>query len=273
VQGRPGLAALGGVLILFGYAIVVAVEFVLVAKVNRPDAAPQVSKRQLLTAWWGEVLTIPKVFNWRQPFFSHSEPDLLPADAAGRVGVVFVHGFLCNRALWNPLLKRLRERGIPFVAVDLEPVFGSIDAYAPIVERAVGRVEDATGKPPLVVAHSMGGLAVRAWLRAFHADERTRHVITIASPHRGTHLASLSCMPNTRQMRRNSAWQAGLVATEPARHYQRFTCFYGHCDNIVLPASSATLPGADNRHLPAVAHVCMVYHERVFSEILRRVQA
>ena len=28
-------------------------------------------------------------------------------------------------------------------------------------------------------------------------------------------------------------------------------------DNIVFPASTATLPGADNRHLPAVAHVHM----------------
>ena len=34
-------------------------------------------------------------------------------------------------------MRRLRRRGVPFVAVNLEPVFGSIDSYAATIEAAV----------------------------------------------------------------------------------------------------------------------------------------
>ena len=49
---------------------------------------------------------------------------------------------------------------------------------------------------------------------------------------------------------------AALAAREPAQRFERFTCFYGHCDNIVFPASTATLPGADNRHIAGHARMC-----------------
>jgi len=48
------------------------------------------------------------------------------------------------------------------------------------------------------------------------------------------------------------------------------TCYYSHCDNIVFPASRATLEGADNRHLPGVAHVQMADHPEPRAELLRR---
>src|SRR5204862_5645408 len=75
--------------------------------------------------------------------------------------------------------------------------------------------------------------------------------------------------PNARQMRLGSAWQQQLAAGEPPQRFQRFTCFYGHCDNIVFPASTATLPGADNKHMPGVAHVQMAHQDAVFGEVLR----
>jgi triacylglycerol esterase/lipase EstA (alpha/beta hydrolase family) len=121
----------------------------------------------------------------------------------------------------------------------------------------------------VIVAHSMGGLAVRAWMAEHEGDLRVHHVITIGSPHRGTFLGRFGFAPNTRQMRIASRWQQRLAAREPAQRFRRFTCFYGHCDNIVFPASTATLPGADNRHLMGIAHVHMAHHDEVFSEVLR----
>ena len=59
------------------------------------------------------------------------------------------------------------------------------------------------------------------------------------------------------------------MSREPAQRFERFTCFYGHCDNIVFPASTATLPGADNRHVAGCAHVQMAHQDEVFSEVLR----
>jgi len=278
--GRQGdwVWALGGAaLVLFGYALFLALEFLLLSVVRAGDPAPRATAGQLLRAWWGEVLSAPRVFCWRQPFRSRAEPDHLPAQARGRLGVVLVHGFVCNRGFWNPWMRRLRAAGVPFVAVNLEPVFGRIDEYTSIVDEAVRRVRGTTGRAPLVVAHSMGGLAVRAWLSRCADADAVEHVVTIGSPHAGTWLARFGVTPNGLQMRRPNAWLDELRAAERSRGgdaaYRRFTCFYSHCDNIVFPPSTATLPGADNRHVPGSAHVHLAAQPEVLEAVWSRLSA
>lgn len=271
-RGLAGLAAAGALLIVFGYAVFLAIEFTLLWFVNRSDPAPRATIWQLLRALAGEIVTAPRVFCWRQPFRSNAVPDFLPA-ATHRRGVVLVHGYVCNRGLWNPLMCQLRERGVPFTAINLEPVFGSIDEYIPLIDAAVRNIASVTGLAPVVVAHSMGGLAVRAWQASPRASIEAHRFITVGSPHRGTFLARFGHTPNARQMRLKHDWHVGLLSTEPPERFARFTCFYGHCDNIVFPASTATLPGADNRHVPACAHVHMAHHADVLSEVLRWAEA
>jgi triacylglycerol lipase len=268
-SGRPAWGAVGAVLILAGYAVFLGVEFLLLAWVQESEPVPSPSAAHLLKAWWGEVLSAPQVFCWRQPFRSNSEPDHLEVTAAGRRGVVFVHGFVCNRGFWNPWMKRMRATGVPFVAVNLEPLFDSISRYADTIDEAVRQVELVTGRPPVVVAHSMGGLAVRAWLDKFDADRRVHRIITVGTPHSGTWLARYGRTVNSREMSLKSPWLAGLAAQSPSHRHALFICFYSNCDNIVFPASNATLPGADNRHIPATAHVHMAFQATVFNEVSR----
>jgi len=238
--------------------------------VNRHDPAPHVDVFMLLRAWIGETLIAPRVFCWQQPFRWNAMPDCLANETSlhNRRGVVFIHGFVCNRGFWNPWLAQLKQRGRAFSAVNLEPVFSAIDLYVPVIEAAVQRVTAATGMPPLLVCHSMGGLAVRAWLRARQADHLIHHVITIGTPHHGTWLGRFSPASNGRQMRLASPWLEHLARAEPDQRYQLFTCYYSNCDNIVFPTSVATLPGADNRFVAGVAHVALAFDKRVMSESL-----
>lgn len=267
--GQPLWAWIGAILILLGYALFLGAEFIILYFVQTEDVAPRPTTRQLLSAWWNEVITAPRVFLWRQPFRSNREPDSLPARPDGQRGVLLVHGFACNRGLWNPWMRDLRARGIPFVAINLEPVFGSIGAYAEHIEAAVASVEEATGLPVVLVGHSMGGVAIRAWFARFEADARVHRVITIASPHQGTWLARFGHTANGREMRQGSSWLAQLAMSETPARYARFTCFFGHCDNIVFPAASGMLPGAQNVHVPATAHVHMAFQPQVFDEACR----
>jgi hypothetical protein len=268
-SGHPVWAVGGAALIAFSYALVLALEFLLLRTAHGDDPTPRATPAQLLRAWYGEVGSAPLVFCWRQPFRSRQWPDCVTPGATGRRGIVLVHGFICNRGIWNPWLKRLHACNVPYIAVNLEPVFCSIDQYGEIIDAAVARLEIATGLPPVIVAHSMGGLAVRHWWAAPGNHDRVHHAITIASPHAGTWLARFAVTPNGLQMQRHSTWLRALAAREPARHAARFTCFYGHCDNIVFPPITAALQGADNRHLPGVAHVHMVTRPEPWEETWR----
>lgn len=267
--GYPVWAVAGAMLVLGGYALVLALEFALLHRVHGDDPTPRATPAQLLRAWWGEVRSAPLVFCWRQPFFSQRHADHLPDSAQGRRGVVLIHGFVCNRGVWNPWLKRLRQDGVPFVALNLEPVFGTIDDYLSTIETAVQTIERITGLAPVIVAHSMGGLALRFWWAGHGDDSRVHHAITIGTPHHGTWLARFAMTLNARQMRQRGAWLLAMGARETPSRNARFTCFYSNCDNIVFPPATATLVGADNRHLPGVAHVHMADRLEPWAELLR----
>jgi triacylglycerol lipase len=274
-RDSPGLALAGFALIAFFYSLVLAAEFLALRFVGGGDPAPRPTTTELLRAWVSETLAAPRVFCWRQPFRWRAVPDQCesPPGGLGKRGVVLIHGFVCNRGFWNPWMETLRERGHCFAAVNLEPVFGSIDAYVPIIEAAVDRVTRATGMPPVLVCHSMGGLAARAWLCAMKADERVHHIITIGSPHHGTWLARFSHLTNGRQMRRDGEWLRCLAGQGAPGAHARFTCWYSNCDNIVFPASTATLDGADNRLVRGVAHVALGFHPQVMGDSLALIAA
>jgi triacylglycerol lipase len=272
-RGNGLLGLVGAIVLLNIQPLVLAFEFfVLVPWINRHDTAPRASWRQLGTAWCVESITAHAVFSWRQPFRSRACGDTLGLPlAAGRRPVVLVHGFFCNRGLWNPWVRRLDAMGIPHEAVDLEPPFAAIDQFVPIVDAAVRRAREATGLAPVLVGHSMGGLAIRAWCRhrGAQALEMTERIVTIGSPHAGTFTARFARADNARQMGLTSDWLRALADAEGAALRSHFTCFWSHCDNVVMPASTATLPGADNRHLPGQAHVAMVFAPPVLDEVVR----
>ncbi len=270
----PTGVIVGGLMVLaVAHAGFLAVEFALVHRANRHDPAPRAAVWMLLRAWLAESRVAPQVFLWRQPFRSRAWPNNPGGVARGRRGVVLIHGFVCNRGLWNLWLKKLHAEGHGVVAVNLEPVFGSIDDYVQTIDAAVRDVADATGMPPLLVCHSMGGLAARAWLRAMQADARVHHVVTIGTPHHGTWPGQFSHVANGRQMRLNSDWLQQLERDEPPGRASLFTCYYSNCDNIVFPASTATLAGADNRLLPGLAHVAMAFDAQLMRETFARLGA
>lgn len=261
----PAVAIAGFVLITFFFSLVLAAEFLALRFIGGGDPAPRPTAGELARAWMGETVDALRVFAWRQPFRWAEVPDHFPttANTPSARGIVFIHGFVCNRGFWTPWMKLLRARGRCFSAVNLEPVFGSIDDYAPTIDAAVQRVALATGMAPVLVCHSMGGLAARAWLRSMSADTRVHHVVTIGSPHHGTWLARFSHLENGRQMRRQGDWLLQLRPPSVA-----FTCWYSNCDNIVFPASTATLAGADNRLVRGVAHVGLGFHPEVMEHAL-----
>lgn len=264
------------------HAPVLALEFFWASQLARGESArramgsgqvqAQPRAGQWLAAWWQEIWMGLRVFGWQQPWAYRRHADHLPPDAIGRRGVLLVHGFYCNRGFWNTWMPRLREAGIPFMALTLGPPQAGIGEQALGIDQAVRRLTELTGQAPLLVGHSMGGLVIRSWLASQPEGTALRHeVITIGSPHHGTALAGLA--RSAIEMRQGSDFLLDLMRRETAARRSRLSCYWSVCDNIVFPASNATLAGACNIALPGLPHVGLAHAPKVFDDVLRRLQA
>ena len=204
-------------------------------------------------------------------------PRLHAADTiAGRgLPVLLVHGYVCNRGYWTKLSRQLARAGIVHDGVDLEPIGADIEEFVPQVELAIAELCARTGSDRVIlVAHSMGGLVARAWLRHYGAA-RVARIITIGTPHHGTALANLAAGANARQMSRidgaPSGWLAQLAASEAPETRALITSMYSHHDNIVAPQYSAHLPGARNLAFGGIGHVALASDARVLRQLLAEI--
>lgn len=206
---------------------------------------------------WGEYLATLRIFVLRQPW--PASPPLSPPATGGdsRIPVLLVHGYLCNGRIWDDMAQTLRAQGHTVRTVDLEPVFTSIDRYVPLVEAAVATLCQQTGAPQVaLVGHSMGGLAIRAWLRV-HGTQRAARVLTLGTPHAGTRLATHSQTPNGRQMVWHSAWLAELAAAESDAVRSLLRIAITPQDNIVYPQQAQSLEGIRPTVFEGIGHLQM----------------
>jgi triacylglycerol esterase/lipase EstA (alpha/beta hydrolase family) len=186
-----------------------------------------------------------------------------------QVPVLLLHGYGANSGYWAHLTPLLDAAHISHATVDLEPVAAGIDDYAPLVERHVQALCAATGATRVaIVAHSMGGLVARAWMRAC-GRTRVAHVITLGTPHHGTAMARFGLGINAFQMRPGSDWLRALNASEDGAARALVTSIFTHHDNIVAPQTSSLLPGARNVELGGVGHVALGRDPRVLAGIMR----
>lgn len=189
--------------------------------------------------------------------------------------VLLLHGYGCNSGYWSHLVPRLDQAHISHACADLEPLGGDIDGYVPAVARAIEALCADSGAPKVViVAHSMGGLVARAYLRR-HGSARVARIITLGTPHHGTSLANLGLGVNARQMGRartgaapESAWLRALANDEDDAARALVTSIYSHHDNIVAPQTSSHLAGARNIQIGGVGHVALGSNPQVVSCVL-----
>ena len=251
--GWPMAAALAGGL---GLALLVRLainmnNFALAARAASPvPAAFRLGPAGWLRLLAGEFRASMLVSHWHM--LRAPRPLRVHADAT-HVPVLLLHGYGASGGFWAHLVPLLDAARVSHLSIDLVPVTCGIDDYVPLIERGVAQLCAATGSPRVtIVAHSMGGLAARAWMR--------RH---------GTALANLGPGLNAVQMRLDSPWLRALEAGEGAAERALITSIWTHHDNIVAPQDSSVLAGARNIAFGGVGHVWLASHPRVLARVLQ----
>jgi pimeloyl-ACP methyl ester carboxylesterase len=223
--------------------------------------------RLLLTEFYASSLC----WYWLLPF-AVFRSRLQPHDSG--LPVLLIHGYGANSGYWKPCSKLLTRAGISHQAIELEPVLASIDDYAELINTAVEALCASSGQQQVIIlAHSMGGLAARAFVRV-HGSERVAKLITLGTPHFGSTLANFAMGVNATQMQRAApAWLHALADTETPALRACVVSIYSRQDNIVAPQDSAHLPGASNVAVELIGHVALGFDAGVLKLVLNEITA
>lgn len=229
--------------------------------------------RLLLQEFWASIM----VTSWQMPFRSFS--GTVAPQAAG-LPVLLIHGYGCNSGYWHSMRRHLIRSNISHKGIDLEPLLGGIDDYAASINKAAEELCREAGKTQLIIlAHSMGGLAARAYLRQY-GNRRIAKIISVGTPHHGTVLAHFGIGINSLQMRwygdadrgQPSDWLRNLASAEDAVSRALITSIYSLHDNIVAPQQSCHLPGANNIGLSGIGHLALGLHPTVHALALAEIR-
>ena len=183
--------------------------------------------------------------------------------AAGGAPILLVHGYLCNRGLWWWLRRRLRACGHLVATINLEPPLAGIDGFAAQLDARIEALLAETGaEAVMLVTHSMGGLAARAYLRRYGAAHVAR-LVTLAAPHHGTRCARLGLGLNAREMEPSSEWLRSLNAEPPPSI--PVATVWSLEDEIVDPPDASRLANAREIALSGIGHIAMAFSPKVLA--------
>jgi triacylglycerol esterase/lipase EstA (alpha/beta hydrolase family) len=190
-----------------------------------------------------------------------------PPAARAEAPVLLLHGLMCNAGVWHPLKRHLAARGIgPLYALSYGPPLASIEFFADQAAAKIDAILAATGgRQVTVVAHSMGGLVARAYVRRW-GGAKVRLVITIGTPHRGSMLAHVFPGRSLAQMRPRNPWLTEL-GTSAVESPPPIVSLWSWHDSMVAPQTSSELAQAENVALVGIAHNALLSDPEVFRRV------
>jgi len=194
---------------------------------------------------------------------------IVPTPARLDVPVVLVPGWFDTARELAALRIRLLAAGSSHVeTLTFREPTGSNRDHAEEIDSVVAQVLAETGADQVdIVAHSMGGLATRWYLKT-HADAPVRRAVFIASPHRGTLSAHLAWGEGRDEMMPESAFLRALNSGDPVPAGVEAMTIRTPLDTRVVPGESATLPGVEDHTVCCPTHQGLLRDDDVFVLVL-----
>jgi len=260
---RPTAAGgfvVAGFLLANSAPIIAAYSIALVYR--RRAGVPAIGVFRVLRGIAGEWFAVFVLFGLFQPFDRWwMGADTIKPAGGRRSVVLLVHGYVCNRGQWWWMRRRLQAGGFAVATLNLEPPLADIDHFADMLHRRIEVLLAETGiERVALVAHSMGGLVSRAYLRRY-GSARVSTLITLASPHGGTVLAYLGPGRDARQMQPGSDWLRHLADQESFG--VPVLSLGAGLDEIVVPQANSRLAGTRNETFSTLGHLSMLFSPAV----------
>jgi triacylglycerol lipase len=152
------------------------------------------------------------------------------------------------------------------ITLDFKDRFGSNIEHAHEIAGAIDRISARPGfQGADIVAHSMGGLAVRYLLQTLPQAGHVRTVIFLGTPHRGTWAGLFAWGGGRAELMYQSEFTRTLKPDCPPS--VQLYCIYTPFDMRIFPRSSAILPGARNEVVRCAGHRRLLRSGKVLNRI------
>ena len=192
----------------------------------------------------------------------------LPDD--GHRPLLFVHGLGGHRGNFAPMRAWLALRGRRrSYAIGLPD--GPLDQLGHRLAETIAEIVDVNklsdDERIDIVAHSMGGLVCRLALLEVEVTNRVHTLVTLGTPHSGTHAARFAGSGRARDLRPDSHVLDRLAGQDPWHGATRLVCLWSRADPLMQPAETARLPGAEHVDLPDMTHLQYLLDRRAWTAI------
>lgn len=220
--------------------------------------------------------------------------DVTSAPGSSQNPIIFVHGWTGDASGWNTMKLRFYNDG--WLAERLKS-YTFIDTYnytsegniinAESIENWVDDILNDTGAEKVdIIAHSMGGLSSRYYIKFLSGINKVDDFVSIASPHHGVYggvevfysestlLVSLNegdetpggILSDTIGSRVDPVGASIYNGTHIPGNI-RYTSIYSTDDGVVSPVFSSELDGANNIQVGSVDHVSLIFDENIYTII------
>jgi triacylglycerol esterase/lipase EstA (alpha/beta hydrolase family) len=208
------------------------------------------------------------------------EVPVTPLPDDGHRPVIFVHGLQGHRGNFVGMQTFFRLAGrrrtyavclrpdapMPELAADLERFVDEVIALNELPEGS--RVD--------LVTHSMGGIVARLALANAATAARVATLVTLGTPHGGTHAARYAATYHTLELRPGSATLAALERQLPWRgppEQPRLVALWSRSDMLLLPAEAGRVEGAENVEVQGFTHYSYLLHPEGWVRALKALEA
>lgn len=179
--------------------------------------------------------------------------------------ILFVHGIFHNKSAFFYLKQKLASKGWHhFREMDLLTSLYGIPKLAERVQKEVEKLKEEYQTDQIdIVAHSMGGIIARYYLQKLGGDGIAKNLVTLGTPHQGTHWSKYSLLRHIRELHPSSQLLNELN-TLPLPQKTRVVSVSGNLDVMMVPRSTPEWEGVRHIQLQNVGHAGLLFSKRVF---------
>jgi len=186
-----------------------------------------------------------------------------------------IHGLWNNSSIFSSITSKLDDIGIEYFAPTLEHSYGMI-SILDLTNKLNELILEKYGleKEIDILGFSMGGIIGRHWLQKFNGYKRTRRLISIGSPHKGTLMAQFIPkypFKGISEMKINSKFLRGLANNDVFLNDIECINFFTYWDLMVFPGWWTNLNFGKKISVKVYKHKNLVRNKSVVEKIINEI--